>query len=318
MNSFIPEAIRAEEIILYGASSSGARAFNNLIFSGCNKNKISFFDSNEEKQGKSFLGRKVLSLDELLTKNKDVLIFITSCLKYEISNYLDSLEFNNFHYHHGLVYSNKVFDKFNDEFISILNLIGEESNIDFDELYTIYKSCKAVNEIEGDVAEIGVYKGGSAYLIASAMKNKKIYLFDTFSGLPEEEKKVSKSNYKNSPLAGWLHDTTVENVSNFVISSGIRKENIIIREGLFPKTAEDLEENIFCLVHIDTDLYSSTIDALNFFYPRLSKGGRIISHDYNCVGTPGVKKAFDEFLNQKNYRHGLVEVAESQALIIKV
>ena len=39
----------------------------------------------------------------------------------------------------------------------------------------------------------------------------------------------------------------------------------------------------------------STIDALNFFFPRLLKGGIIIFDDYGNTGYPDTKKQIDEF-----------------------
>ena len=53
----------------------------------------------------------------------------------------------------------------------------------------------------------------------------------------------------------------------------------------------------FSFVHLDVDLYQSTLDCLNFFYPRLSLGGIIISHDYTTA--EGVDLAFDEFFSNK-------------------
>jgi O-methyltransferase len=67
-----------------------------------------------------------------------------------------------------------------------------------------------------------------------------------------------------------------------------------VREGIFPETATGLEDETFAFVHLDADLYQSTLDGLNFFYPRLSPGGCIIVHDYNH-NWEGVTKAVDEF-----------------------
>jgi hypothetical protein len=53
----------------------------------------------------------------------------------------------------------------------------------------------------------------------------------------------------------------------------------------------------FCFVHLDVDVYQSTLDGLEFFFPRLQTGGVLLSHDYNSVSCPGVRRAFDEYFN---------------------
>ena len=68
-------------------------------------------------------------------------------------------------------------------------------------------------------------------------------------------------------------------------------------------------------VHLDLDIYQSTLDALGFFYPRLTKGGILISHDYRRLSAPGVKKAFQEFFANKV--EPVVLLWDTQCLIVK-
>ena len=54
-------------------------------------------------------------------------------------------------------------------------------------------------------------------------------------------------------------------------------------------------------MHIDLCLYKPTLEALKFFYPRLVKGGIIVSNSYNFSVFPGETRAWDEyFKNEKN------------------
>lgn len=71
-------------------------------------------------------------------------------------------------------------------------------------------------------------------------------------------------------------------------------ENIIIKKGFFPDTAEDIEDT-FCFVHLDMDIYQSTMDGLQFFWPKMVEQGVIMLDDYHNDHCPGVKKAVDEF-----------------------
>ena len=90
-------------------------------------------------------------------------------------------------------------------------------------------------------------------------------------------------------------------------------KQISFYKGLFPQSARGVK-GPFSLVHLDVDLYCSTKEALKFFYPRLSPGGIIISHDYQNL--KGVKRAVDEFF--KNKPEPVIELTGSQCLIVKL
>ena len=89
-------------------------------------------------------------------------------------------------------------------------------------------------------------------------------------------------------------------------------ENVHIIKGKFPESGKEIVDKRFCFVHLDVDLYKSTIDSLRFFFPKMVQGGIIIIHDYH---SDGVKKAFDEFLKTK--KEDVLELNMSQCMIIK-
>ena len=60
-------------------------------------------------------------------------------------------------------------------------------------------------------------------------------------------------------------------------------------------------------MHLDVDIYDSTSKALAFFYPRMTRGALLISHDY--MWAEGVKRAFDEFRGQARACHRIGRVA---------
>lgn len=70
---------------------------------------------------------------------------------------------------------------------------------------------------------------------------------------------------------------------------------VIIKKGYFPQTTAGLENKSFCFVNLDPDLYEPILAGLEFFYPRLVRGGVILIHDYYNNGYVGVKKAVSEF-----------------------
>ena len=293
-----------KQIILYGAATGGIRVFYNLIQKGVDKNQILFCDSNEKKWHTKFLDIEIISKDELLSLPEDVCIIISSVMHYEILPYLNDLGFSNVNYFHSLLFTEQMLEKYKPDFLKIMNEIGDKRGFDYEEGYTLYSSVKAVNNLSGSMAEVGVYRGGSAKLIAENKNDKNFYLFDTFEGLP-------KTTQKDEVKAGWLSNTSLDSVKQYLSNY----ENLFFYVGYFPQTARNLTSEKFCLVHLDTDLYQSTLDSLEFFWPKMVKGGRIISHDYNASNIGGVKQAFEEFF--KDSPEKIIEIADTQSMVIK-
>jgi hypothetical protein len=52
------------------------------------------------------------------------------------------------------------------------------------EAFILRKIVKSVKKLPGEIAEVGVFRGGSAKLIRETDDDKALHLFDTFDGLP--------------------------------------------------------------------------------------------------------------------------------------
>jgi len=170
------------------------------------------------------------------------------------------------------------------------------------EAYSIYSAVIHTAKIPGIIAEVGVYEGGSSWLISEMKGSREFHLFDTFEGLPPatgDDPKFKEGTFKSS----------LERVQKVLRNY----PNLHFHKGLFPKTAVGLEDLRFSFVHIDVDLYQSTKDCLAWFYPRLNPGAMLISHDYQEA--EGVKKAFTEFFADKP--ECLVELSGTQVCFIK-
>jgi O-methyltransferase len=150
------------------------------------------------------------------------------------------------------------------------------------------------NDIPGDLAELGVYKGHSARLIHHYVPERYLFLFDTFSGFDENDIKVEKTFHGDN--YSQFRDTNVASVMHFIDPGN---DNVIPIAGMFPQSLPDGFDKVFSFVHMDMDLYQPTIEALRYFYPIVSSGGYIIVHDYSNITWPGIKKAVDEFFTDK-------------------
>lgn len=153
-------------------------------------------------------------------------------------------------------------------------------------------AAKAANGLDGDLAEVGVFQGGSAAIIL-ANSNKPLHLFDTFCGLPDSEGDFSKGQYSCDI------DTVKANLIN--------PENVIYYKGIFPDTAKDCACDKFSLVHIDCDLPKSVLVSLKYFYDKLVPGGSILVHDLDNFDVGNIVYAFYKN-KQKEYIPGTYRV----------
>lgn len=191
---------------------------------------------------------------------------------------------------------------------NILRVANHYSLLGGGKMNTLVKLLDRVSGLEGSIAEVGVYKGGSAYLMANVERYTPVYLFDTFEGMPT-------ASEEDVHQVGEFADTSIDHVRALLKNN----PNAHIKQGFFPATAKGLEEEKFKLVHIDGDQYQTTLDSLEFFYPRMVEGGCMLFDDYCWQNCPGVSKAIHEFLRDKPEYIDLEKgvVAYNQCLIVK-
>ena len=170
------------------------------------------------------------------------------------------------------------------------------------ECVELYSAVKATAKIPGEMAEVGVFRGGTAAIMLEASQGKHLYLFDTFEGLPTGGDFLKKGEYAGS------YESVTRTLSSY-------RDRITLHKGLFPEdTASSVEQVRFSFVHLDMDLYDGTLGALRFFWPRMNPGGIILSHDYPAL--EGVRRAMDEFFSQENTP--LISLSGQQALAVKI
>ena len=211
-------------------------------------------------------------------------------------------------------YNSRIYSPwFEDWFQRIFDKVKDQTKVSEDRCYMIYRFTQHCSHLNGEFAECGVYKGGTAYLIADTLmkcsENKKeLHLFDTFSGMPKTANEDDSHH-----IEGDFKDTTLNDVKEYLQKFYCA----IFHYGIIPETFEGLGNKKFSFVHIDVDIYQSVKDCCDFFYDRLIKGGIIIFDDYGFRGyEKAAKKAVDEFFSDKQEKP--VAFRTGQCFVIKL
>ena len=161
------------------------------------------------------------------------------------------------------------------------------------------------SKIEGDYFEFGVYTGNSfisAYHLAQSrnLKRMRFNAFDSFSGIPEDSFPYKKGDYECKLL------DFVKNLDN----SNVNKRKVRIIKSIFSNLKHlNIKFNKAAIIHIDSDIYSSARDALNFMIPYIQTGTILIFDDwFSFKDDPrqGEQRAFHEWI-KNNANIGYVE-----------
>jgi len=177
-------------------------------------------------------------------------------------------------------------------------------------IYALVNSVEYIvnAELPGDIVECGVWKGGSAMLVAYKLLemkdvSRRIYLYDTFSGMtkPTEDdyllsdgtpaesqmRKMGKTSFEN-----WCFSPLSE-VKKNMFSTGYPRNKLIFVKGKIEESVPQTIPTQISLLRLDTDWYQSTMHELIHLFPLLVEKGVLIIDDYGYWS--GQKKAVDEY-----------------------
>lgn len=179
---------------------------------------------------------------------------------------------------------------------------------------TLELLCREIirHGVKGNTAEIGVYQGDFSALINHHLPDRSIYLFDTFTGFDNRDTVADR----NRGIEGYQHDFSITS-TELVLKKMPYPERVIFRPGRFPETATGLEEENFCLVSLDTDLYEPIYEGLKWFYPRLSQGGYIMIHDYFNDNYAGAGQAVRKYVAENGLSFTVIPDTGGTAIIGK-
>jgi O-methyltransferase len=186
--------------------------------------------------------------------------------------------------------------------------------LNVDRLYTLWQAVESLPPTARAVAEIGVYRGGSAWFVADALRRRgremPFYVCDTFRGHVEVDEDLDGLHRPGVQFTRVKAEKVAKYLRGFPF---VRVEVGDIRETAPTFAAE----NAFGLVHLDVDVYPITRFCLEFFGPRIVPGGVIVADDYGTTTCEGVKKAVDEF-GAANPGFRIFHLLTGQAVVTKL
>jgi O-methyltransferase len=173
-------------------------------------------------------------------------------------------------------------------FFQVARPISQLTISDIAAQWALYKAIEHVvkHKIPGDIVECGVWNGGSMLLAAFALAHfgdttRKIYLYDTFEGMPEPVSPMTSIAMAIprarspghiapprpwEPLGFWRHARAW---SSLVLSQPIiPPDNLVFVPGMVEDTMESTLPDQIALLRLDTDLYASTYHELVHGYPK--------------------------------------------------
>lgn len=181
------------------------------------------------------------------------------------------------------------------DFREIFERVQNSTLVDVYRCYEIWKLVEQTAKLpEGDLIEIGVWRGGTGAIIASQASrcgiSGLVYLCDTFVG-------VVKAGAEDSSYTGGEHsDTSPEVVKRLVGSMCLDKVRLL--SGIFPEeTGDAVEAARFRFCHIDVDVYRSAADILEWIWPRMVSGGVIVYDDFGFRCCPGITRHVESQLS---------------------
>ncbi len=166
----------------------------------------------------------------------------------------------------------------------------------------IRKLCHRLNNlgVEGAAADLGAYYGDISWQLNALMPDRKLYLFDTFTGYDARDIAKEQELQLSDAKAGQFSFTPKEqqNLEAALLGRMPYPDRIIIRKGWFPETAYDLEDERYALVHLDAGLYQPTYFGIQYFFSRMSQGGVMLLSGYEDGKSQSVRQAVQDLEKQ--------------------
>lgn len=197
------------------------------------------------------------------------------------------------------------------KFLETYEKIREYTLVDIYRCYELWSLAKQTSDFDGNILEVGVWRGGTGAMLAEAVKeakHKRVYLADTFAGV------VKAGKHDTSYKGGEHSDTSIEVVNTLINSLSLNNTEIL--QGMFPEDTGGRVHGNISLLHCDVDVYLSSRDIVEWCLPRFTVGSILVFDDFGFSGCEGVTTFCEEFTARRGFR--FIHNLNGHAIFIKI
>jgi hypothetical protein len=166
------------------------------------------------------------------------------------------------------------------------------------------------NKIDGDLIETGVWRGGATIFMKAILKifdvkDKIVYVADSFEGLPEPEPEKYPVDNEDEHFKVDFLKVSLDEVKENFLKYNLLDEQVRFIKGFFKESLKEVEIEKISVLRLDGDMYSSTMQVLNYLYDRVAIGGYIIVDDY---ALKGCRAAVDDFRKERHITEDMIKI----------
>lgn len=206
----------------------------------------------------------------------------------------------------SFVHDKKFFD-------TVKDMAADET--DFAKLWRLHTYCwagRSALSVPGDFVECGVYKGLYSSVLVRYLSfaecQRKMYLYDTFEGLPEMQ-----SNERERELTNRYYDW--DGTHDNVLALFADFPNVHVVKGAIPEILQEQAPERIALLHLDMNAAAAETAALDMLFDRVSDGGIILMDDFGRCDLPGLCGALYNWMLTHGYT--VLELPTGQGMVIK-
>lgn len=197
---------------------------------------------------------------------------------------------------------------FSSEEIEDLNAVLPYTMTTPERIVALLRSIRYIvaNDIQGDIVECGVWRGGSMMAAARLLRrlgveDRHFWLYDTFEGMPTPNQQEAIYNGKSAQDMleadpSYRCFASIDEVRANLSTCDIDPRRLHFVKGKVEDTIPGQVPERIALLRLDTDWYESTMHELTHLFPRLSPKGVIIIDDFGHW--KGAQKATEEYFQR--------------------
>lgn len=218
------------------------------------------------------------------------------------------------------------------DFVEIYRGASPYTMTSVERMYALYQAVGHVvrQNIPGDLVECGVWKGGSAMVMALTLRalgdtGRRIWLYDTFAGMTRPGEIDRRARDGAEMITRWEHFqredhnawtfAPLDEVRANLESTGYPSDKLIYVQGEVENTIPARIPDTVAVLRLDTDWYQSTYHEMCHLYPRLAAGGLLVLDDYGSF--EGARAAVDQYIAEQSLPLFLARVDTTGRVAVK-